>query len=63
MVKSPVGQILKIISLLSLAMILIAGVMAFRRDWTTTTYLWWMNASTVVWFVTSPWWMIVKKKV
>ncbi len=54
--------LLTVISLLSLALIVISGARVFAGKLAFAEYLWWINLCTLVWFLTSPWWMIAKKK-
>ncbi|MDZ7261608.1 MAG: hypothetical protein ONB05_05830 [candidate division KSB1 bacterium] len=62
MIKNILKPISLIISLVSLAIILLLALLCFLGYRSFNAYLIGTNIATVVWFCFSPWWLISKKE-
>ncbi|HDL19165.1 MAG TPA: hypothetical protein ENH29_08930 [Bacteroidetes bacterium] len=53
--------VLIILSLGSLLLIIVSATMVFLGNMTPSDFKTWTIVASLVWFVTSPWWMISRK--
>jgi len=51
-----------IVSLISLAIIILFALLCFMGSQSFDTYILWTNIASLIWFCFSPWWLISKKE-